>query len=129
MKKTFYMIYEWLCIFFSGMFDRSYYLQTYPDVRDAHVFPLLHYLRYGGFEGRNPSESFDSAGYLTNYPDVKQKGINPLVHYLRFGKSEGRNPKAPRTQYIPLKSSTINSLDSATLVFDHSLGGYKQISL
>src|SRR5262249_36240733 len=38
----------------SSLFDPKWYLVTYPDIRDAGVDPLEHYLLYGGFEGRAP---------------------------------------------------------------------------
>ena len=123
MRKKIKMICDCVRVFFSGMFDRRYYLQTNPDVRDAKVSPLLHFLKYGGFEGRNPSEDFHSAAYLRDYPDVKNSGMNPLVHYIRFGKAEGRNPKAPAIRTVPLKSSTLSLSDSSTIIFDHSWGG------
>ncbi len=75
----------------SKLFNKGYYLQNNPDVNASKIHPLKHYLLFGGFEGRNPSENFDSAFYLEQNPDVKVSGVNPLVHYLRFGKVEGRN--------------------------------------
>jgi hypothetical protein len=74
----------------SGSFDRSWYLAQNPDVAQAKVNPLLHYLRFGGFEGRDPSPNFCSAFYLDMYTDVKSARINPLAHYLRYGRKEGR---------------------------------------
>ena len=123
MKTKIRTVLDWLCILFSGMFDRRYYLQTYPDIRSAKTSPLIHYLRHGGFEGRNPSADFQSSAYLDRYPDVKSSGMNPLVHYIRFGKAEGRNPKASAIQSVSLKTSTLALSDSSTLIFDHSWGG------
>lgn len=74
------------------MFDRKYYLLTYPDVRHADVSPLFHYIKYGWREGRNPSSMFNTRYYLQTNPDVFLSNINPLVHYIRFGKLEGRPP-------------------------------------
>jgi hypothetical protein len=51
---------------------------------------VKHYLLYGGFEGRNPSEKFDSSFYLENNPDVKASGMNPMVHFIMLGKKENR---------------------------------------
>ena len=76
----------------SGLFNEKYYLENNPDVRDAQFEPLRHYLLFGGFEGRNPSEKFNSAFYLEQYPDVKDSGLNPLVHFILFGQAEGRHP-------------------------------------
>lgn len=74
----------------SGLFDEAWYLVQNPDVAQAGVEPALHYLRHGGFEGRDPSPNFSSAFYLAAYPDVKTARINPLVHYLLNGEREGR---------------------------------------
>jgi len=76
----------------SGLFDRDWYLQRNPDVAEAGVNPVRHYVRRGGAEGRDPNPLFDSDWYLQQYPDVAQAGENPLVHYLRHGATEGRDP-------------------------------------
>jgi len=74
----------------SDLFNVTWYLAHNPDVANAHVDPVSHYLRHGGFEERDPGPIFSSQGYLDTYSDVKKAGINPLVHYLRNGKQEGR---------------------------------------
>lgn len=79
-----------------GLFDGDWYLRAYPDVAGDEVAarnPLLHYLKFGGFEGRNPGPGFDSQWYLDVNPDVKDSGINPLVHYVSQGRDEGRLPR------------------------------------
>ena len=68
----------------SGLFDETWYLSNNPDVAQAKVDPLRHYLRHGGFEGRDPSSKFYSDFYLNTYTDVKSAHINPLVHYLIY---------------------------------------------
>jgi|GEM_PF-492321 len=77
----------------SGFFNREWYYERNPDLFFANVDPLVHYLRYGGFEGRDPGPGFSSAWYLEMYEDVKNSKINPLIHYLKYGKFEGRRPK------------------------------------
>jgi len=84
----------------SGLFDEQWYLENNPDVVQAKVEPALHYLRYGGIEGRDPGPDFSSRFYLDTYEDVKKAGINPLVHYLRYGLKEGRNTHPNRTDTI-----------------------------
>ena len=74
----------------SGLLDEVWYLKKNPDVANAQVNPVLHYLQYGAYEGRDPSPNFSSRWYLDTYEDVKKNGINPFVHYLRYGKKEGR---------------------------------------
>ncbi len=84
--------YYYLIILFSGLFDRTYYLLTYPDVRKADIDPLWHFVKCGWKEGRDPSAYFDTEYYLKHNIDVFEKHINPLVHYILFGGFEGRNP-------------------------------------
>ena len=78
------VLYHYLLILRSGLFDRGYYLLANPDVRKADVDALWHYLRVGWKEGRNPSPLFDTAFYLNSNPDVMQLSINPLVHYVKI---------------------------------------------
>ncbi len=74
------------------LFDREFYLKTYPDVRKSGADPLTHFLRVGFGEGRMPNALFDPTYYLKSYPEVAAAGANPLVHYLDFGAAEGRIP-------------------------------------
>lgn len=74
----------------SEYFNIKWYLETYPDVAEAGVHPVEHYLLYGAAEGRLPSPNFDGKWYLIRYPDVEKAGLNPLVHYETYGKGEGR---------------------------------------
>jgi hypothetical protein len=80
----------------SEWFDSLWYLKQYPDIASDDRYstnPALHYLKFGGFEGRDPSPYFDSAGYLEAYPDVALTEINPLLHFIRDGIKEGRSPR------------------------------------
>ena len=74
----------------SGLFDREWYLQQYPDVGELKINPILHYLRSGAAEGRDPNPEFSTWGYMETYPDVVAHGMNPFVHYVRYGRPEGR---------------------------------------
>jgi hypothetical protein len=73
----------------SGIFDEDWYLLNNPDVAQAKIDPILHYLRYGGFEGRDPGPYFSSVWYLNTNEDIKKAGINPLVHFLKYRREEG----------------------------------------
>ncbi len=57
----------------SGLFDSDFYLTNNPDVAQAKIDPMIHYLRYGGYEGRDPSTKFSSSYYLRTYEDVKNR--------------------------------------------------------
>jgi GT2 family glycosyltransferase len=85
----------------SALFDPEYYLEQNPEVAAAGVDPAMHYIRFGGIEGRNPSADFDAAAYFAAYPDVYAAGLNPVLHYVEYGRHEGRtirpvSPPAPR---------------------------------
>ncbi len=72
----------------SGLFDATWYLDRYPDVEG--MDPVLHYVRHGVAEGRNPRPDFDTAFYLERNPDVVAAGMNPFLHYIEFGQKEHR---------------------------------------
>ena len=74
------------------LFAAADYLEHNPDVAEAGVSPLQHYLEYGWFEGRNPHPAFANDWYLAQNPDVLSAGANPLEHYLEHGWKEGRRP-------------------------------------
>ncbi len=78
----------------SGLFDPVWYLSVYPDVGQSGIDPLVHFVRYGWQEGRQPNPYFDPAFYLANNAEVAATGMNPLVHYLRYGDLEGHRPIA-----------------------------------
>lgn len=79
----------------SDLWNRDYYLRTNPDVAAGARPALLHFVRHGGFEGREPSQSFDSAFYLAANPDIVRDRLHPLAHYLRIGRKERRYPVRP----------------------------------
>ena len=74
----------------SKHFNKKWYLQTYPDVKQAKKDPVEHYLNFGWKEDRNPGPEFNTNWYLKRYKDVAAAKINPLLHYERNGKWEGR---------------------------------------
>lgn len=74
----------------SRLFDKAWYLKTYPDVAESGVDPIEHYLQFGAAEGRDPGPEFSTSSYLSGNPDVAAAGINPLVHFIRHGRDEGR---------------------------------------
>ncbi len=74
------------------LFDAEWYLQQNPDVAEAGIDPLEHYMVTGWREGRDPHPMFDTSFYLEKNPDVAASGENPLVQYYLFGWKEGRQP-------------------------------------
>lgn len=79
----------------SGFFDEKWYLKTYPDIAEAAIDPLEHFISSGGLEGRSPGPLFNTEWYNDAYPDAVQSGINPLVHFLRIGQAAGLEPLPP----------------------------------
>jgi len=67
------------------LFDIGYYLKTYPDVAQAKQNPLVHYMRVGWREGRNPNKDFNTIHYILNNLDVITSQHNPLYHFVKFG--------------------------------------------
>lgn len=76
----------------SGLFDLGSYLRSNPAVEAADVDPMMHYLRVGWREGRDPNQLFCVDWYLRENPDVSHAGAEPLLHYIECGGLEGRNP-------------------------------------
>jgi hypothetical protein len=72
----------------SGEFDEDFYRAQYSDL--GRIDPVLHYVRHGAREGRNPESNFDSFYYLASNPDVAAAGRNPFDHFLDTGREEGR---------------------------------------
>lgn len=83
--------YERALVSKSGLFDAQWYLRTYPDVAQAGVDPLRHFLAVATTELRDPGPYFNTAHYLSLYPDIAAHNLNPLVHYLRAGWHEQRS--------------------------------------
>lgn len=73
----------------SGLFDEEYYLRRNPDVATAEFDPVVHYLRHGAAEGRDPGPHFSTQDYIRRYPAVAKSGINPLYHFIVQGYASG----------------------------------------
>jgi hypothetical protein len=97
----------------AGAFDEAWYLKQYPDVARAGHSPLLHYLRYGWEEGRDPSPNFSTTFYIQNYPDVGE--INPLVHYVKVGRLDQRKTKGEAKKDFPefIRETVASKFDAA----------------
>ncbi|MGR4875228.1 glycosyltransferase [Pseudoxanthomonas sp. LARHCG66] len=74
------------------LFDQTWYLESYPDIRESGQNPLLHFVLYGQQEGRQPNPYFSPNWYLEKNQDVAKSGINPALHFCLYGAAEGRSP-------------------------------------
>src|SRR6185437_2882545 len=77
---------------FEKLFDRAWYSARYPDIATSGLDPLLHFIRFGLTEQRDPNRFFDGAWYLENHPDVSASGYHPLKHYMELGAQSLRRP-------------------------------------
>lgn len=75
----------------SGLFDRDYYLRSNPDVAAHGIDPLVHYVRYGDREGRQPIALFDP-GFYRGRARQRDKRQNALLHYLLVGRFQRISP-------------------------------------
>lgn len=76
----------------SGLFDDQFYLANAPESPEAFGDPVMHYVRCGAAEGRDPSAAFSTRFYLDTNADVVALGCNPLDHFAQYGWQEGRRP-------------------------------------
>lgn len=104
----------------STLFDRQWYLETYPDVAAARTDPLRHFMDIGWREGRDPGPDFASSAYLKANPDVAAAGMNPLLHFIQFGSFEGRSTARHRSPRQPASIDT-SSFAPAAPVFSAPL--------
>ena len=105
-KAQLRIYYEYFLLKRSGLFDAKYYLKTYADVRRADINPLMHFIKKGWKEGRNPSRTFITNVYHELNQDVAYSGINPLFHFDRSGKNEDRI-----TSYFYLENGQLKYAD------------------
>ncbi|RBP04637.1 hypothetical protein DFR50_13821 [Roseiarcus fermentans] len=75
---------------FARGFDVEFYLESNPDVCEAGINPIVHYLDNGWIEGRDPAPWFGTRYYLKANADVAAAGVNPFWHYIASGAKEGR---------------------------------------
>jgi|GEM_PF-552638 len=93
----------------SGRFDPKFYLETYPDVAVAGVDPLLHYLKFGATEDRDPSPIFSTRGYNEAHLDAAARQKNPLLDAIQTGFFDRL---APNVQQATIKDAhPVNEID------------------
>jgi hypothetical protein len=76
----------------SGVIDAEWYLRRNPDVAEAGAEPLLHYVRQGWREGRDPGPHFSTSWYLDTNPQVAASQVHPLYEHLTDGWRRGARP-------------------------------------
>jgi lipopolysaccharide biosynthesis glycosyltransferase len=76
----------------SGLFDKAFYRQQFPDNKEIIVNPIRHFILKGWRENISPNPLFDISFYLNSYPDIKRAKVNPFTHFISKGWKEGRSP-------------------------------------
>lgn len=70
----------------TGYFDRQWYLAKNPDVFEAGMDALEHYVSFGAKEGRDPNPLFKSSIYLRNLAE-KIPPERALMHFWNSGRT------------------------------------------
>jgi hypothetical protein len=65
-----------------GAFDRDWYARRYSDVAASKADPLMHFVRYGAAEGRDPSPSFPTSLHLHAVLDTAEAAQRPPTSQL-----------------------------------------------
>jgi hypothetical protein len=72
----------------SGLFDEDWYYRNHPDVAATKISGIVHYVKHGAAEGRNPTKFFDTKRYRklknVNIPPWQ----NPFAHYILHGSED-----------------------------------------
>ena len=98
---------------YSGIFDKNFYLQKYPDVKRQNIDPIKHYLEKGFKEGCNPNSYFNTLEYIKNIG--KTVDINPFVHYILYSSNNQSIQDFILNKYKKetLSNETINNIMNA----------------
>ncbi len=118
-----------------SLFSESYYQAEYPEVASAVASGAFssgfdHFMKYGRFEGRNPSAMFDTGFYLAKYDDVNalvQKGSTTAIdQFIQSGQKEKRDPITEfNTQYYLGEDGSNRNADVKSLVEADQLTAYE----
>ena len=124
MLEITHKIKDYLLIKKSGLFDEEYYCLQYPDVRQADVDPLWHFVSVGWKEGRDPSPVFITVQYLEANVDVGAADVNPLTHYILFGDKEKRLLVPPVLSSVSIPIVTLNTTNEDSKENNKYLAAY-----
>ena len=108
----------------SGLFDRAWYRDAYPEGRFAGTDPVIDFLESGSRAGRTPNALFDPSWYLAAHPQIANSAAdNPFLHYLRFGAKAGLAPNfAFDPQWYSAAYSEIGAAQRNSLLDYHTVG-------
>jgi len=75
----------------SGLFFADWYKTFHTDLWHLDQDPLMHFIRQGARQGRNPNPCFHTRWYMDTYGELVGKE-NPLAFYIRKGVKMGHWP-------------------------------------
>lgn len=78
----------------TGVFDASWYRDTYLTPSDWDGDPEIHFKTRGAWQGHRPNRFFDTKYYLKSFPDLQVSKVDPLTHYLECGERDGAMPSS-----------------------------------
>jgi len=109
------------------IFDGDFYLNIYPDIRDAGIDPLKHYCEFGSTEGRLPNALFDPIYYREKNMDADDT-TEPIVHYVKNNSKQLDTHPLFDAKYYSQKLKLINeTIDEGETLLEHFLDrGYKK---
>lgn len=96
----------------AGIYDDTWYMQTYADLRVGDIDGLTHFQEVGEQSGRSPGPFFSPSAYKIAYPNIKGSAS---YHYATEGKAQGLSP-------LPVFEGKLSLAKNAshTLLFGHS---------
>lgn len=74
------------------LFDGVHYRSQFDDPAEVGQVAVLHYLKYGHREGREPHALFDTSFYRGRCPELADGRLDPLTHYFEQGAARGLDP-------------------------------------
>ena len=109
---------------YSKVYDYNYYINKYPDLKNAFgndsIAALNHFVKYGMREGRRASSVFDVYSYKNLNKDLRLVFGNNLEkyyeHYIKYGYKEDRVTSVPGEVRKPV--TTFNGVDYSK-VYDY----------
>src|SRR6266536_5853307 len=96
----------------SGLFNAEWYLKRYPDVAEAGLDPLEHFVDHGWQEWRDPNPDFAMTRYAADHPELAKSGTNPLLHFienpLQTHDVEAKGRSRLKTKWLDLEFSEVH---------------------
>jgi glycosyltransferase involved in cell wall biosynthesis len=84
--------------------------------------PLVHYLQWGAWLGRDPGPGFSTAWYLHQSPELADQPVLPLLHFLQHGLEQGLSPLPPDGESLPPPAVVAAAIAARKRDWNHLVG-------